>query len=153
MPGQNSTVLVFDLQAKLNGSWAASFGDSTEAAGERPRTAGAAGRSERCRKGGRETTRCRVNVPVEEVEERCPEVNETLVSKEVSFFTECKVLISATEGARLRKGAALIAECEGSRNREGARVPKRGSSGVEIRTLVRFGYSGKDIDAVEAREV
>jgi len=153
MPGQNSAALVFDLQAKLNGSRSAGIGDGAEAAGERPRTAGTTGRSERCGKVGSETARCRVNVAVKEVEERGLEVKETLFSKETSFLTDTKVLVSATERARARKGAALISEREGTGNRERGGVPKRRVRCVEIRALVRLGYPGDDVDAGESREV
>ena len=79
--GQSVTVSICDPQAKLNGSRSASIGDGAEATGQRSATSGTASRLEWVTQGRGESAGCLVDVPVEDVEKLCLEVDVCIFSK------------------------------------------------------------------------
>src|SRR5229473_14723 len=136
MPRQGSTLLICDLQAKLNGPWPAGIGDCPEATGKRsaafPSTReGPAHWRKWSAKRCRESTRCGVDVAVENVKKLCSEVDGCVFSEETR----------------------LLAQGQSARDCERIRVPERSCGGFEVRTLIRLVYSGNNVYTGDPGEV
>ena|SRR2546422_600662 len=87
--GQSSAALIRDLQAKLNGSRVGRVGDSTEATGKalaRSIASRSAQRNKWTVQARVESARCLEDVPVEDIEKLCFEVDRCPLSKNPSFL-------------------------------------------------------------------
>ena len=142
----SSSILIRDLQTKLNGPRSARVGDCTEATSENLLAVSTTSRNERRLQSWTKDVAGRgVNVPVEHVEEGGLEIDRGFLAYEVRLLADCEVFIFPSERTRSPKGPGFITECEGSRRREGSRIPEWRGSWIEIR-FVRLRYARNDVD-------
>ena len=107
-----NTISIGDVQTKLNRSRPTGIRDRAETAGEWPRTSWTAHRNEwRSQVGTSDAWH--VNMPVEDVEELCTEVDSDLLIKELSLFAKREILIPGSEKASTCQRARLVADWRG----------------------------------------
>src|SRR5437016_3341446 len=81
------------------------------------------------------SARCRIDVPVEYVEERSAEVDVSLFTNDPCPLAKGKVFVPAAEGSSTGKGSRFIAKGERSCNGEGAGIPKGSRGRIQVRFI------------------
>ena len=102
-PEPSSSILIRDLQTKLNDARPAGTGDGAEATSKRSRAAWLASSDEWALQAGPKDIAWRiVNVPVEHVEEGGLEIKRSLLANQVCFLPNCEVFIFSAKRTRQR---------------------------------------------------
>ena len=97
----SSSLLIRDLQTKLNDPWTARAGDGAKSTGGRPGAARLAGSDEGSLQArSKDVTGRVVNVPVKQVEEGGLEINRGLLANQACFLPNREVFIFSAKGTR-----------------------------------------------------
>ena len=156
LSGQSSPISIRDLQAKLNFSWFGRVGDRTESAGKVLASLIASRSAQRNKwavQASVESARCLEDVPVEEIEKICSEVDRGPLSKNPGFLAKREVLIPYPPCAGMSEGSWFVTESQRSYRRERRRVVERRRSRIKIRALVGLTHSRDNIDPDNPSEV